>query len=198
MQNLQRRWGKPLVMRRHKLRALMRHIQSVPHYSTPPKVDYNFTGYQEYITSSVTVPPDYFSLDYHCDILHTKNGDIIVGDLITHGLVLHKRFTGIEDEFKAQDCRAHEFGKVFGLSQNLTEELTHPHLEKTWKITSEDIARAIGKVLNGGTLVYHLWDHVWNRCPMTEIAHAGYDREVCQQWEGFDTLPWYLRGGREP
>lgn len=184
-------------MNRLKMRALMQHIISVPHYSTPPKVDYNFTGYQEYITSSMPVLPDYFSLDYHCDILNKPEGSIVIGDLLTHGLVLNGRFTGIEDEFDAKDQRAHEFGTVFGLSQDLTEELTHPHLEKTWKITSADMARAIGKVLNGGTLVYHIWDHVWDRCPMTEMAHAGYDREIRKQWEGFDTLPWYLRGAGE-
>ena len=76
-------------MNRLKMRALMQHIISIPHYSTAPKMDYQFTGYQEYITMGVDTPPDYFSLEYHCDILNKKTGPITIGDLITHGLVLN-------------------------------------------------------------------------------------------------------------
>lgn len=121
----------------------------------------------------------------------------MVGDLAAHGLVMQNCFTGVPDEPKGFRQHVAAFATAFAMPSKVAWELAWPHLKDTWRITSAEMARALGKALNGGTLVYHLWDHVFDRCPMTEIAHAGYDLEVRKQWEGFDSLPWYLRDGEE-
>ena len=172
-----------------------------------PGEDWEDSGYLEHVYTPTTILPQYFSMDYECDVLHTEDGDITIGDMATHGLIYQKQFTGMKrNPMERLDQPYVEFGKAFGIplkdargwNTDAHNELARPLVEKAELITPEDAAIAIEKFVGGARILYTLWDHVTDRCPIREVAHAGYSLEERKQYEGFESLPWYLRDGKEP
>ena len=182
-------------MNKRQLKQLARHIRSIPHFPHCPHPDWEASGYQEYINYPTDTFPEHFSLLYPFAILHTKGGDITVGDTAAHALVLQKVFTGVKDDtFVSFEQLFLSFASVYHMEIALTWELLYPLVEKKQRITSEDMAITIEKCIDGARILYHLWDHIFDRCPITEAAHGGYSIEVRKQYEGFHDLPSYLKG----
>ena len=194
-------------MQKRQLKQLTAHIRSLPHYPHPPPMDWDYKGIQEFVNRPTTTFPEHFSVVYPYSVLHYQRGDITIGDLATHGLIMRNCFTGVVDDTGAQlFVQVDAFGEAFGfpkkkgsdLPSDLAWELAYPSLKRLHCITSEDMAVAIEKCVDGAQVIYHLWDHVFDKCAIREEAHAGYDLETRKQYEGFDSLPWYLKDEDEP
>lgn len=199
------------------LKQLAVHIRSIPHFRFPPGFDWEDMGYQEYVNYPTIQYPEFFSFEYPYAILHPKSGtpyailhskgeDITIGDLAAHGLVMRHCFTGVvNDTLEQLFLHIDAFGEAFdfpkkkgsNLPSPLAMELAYPSVKRLHRITSEDMAIAIEKCIEGARVIYTLWDHVFDRCPIREEAHAGYDVETRKLYERFDSLPSYLKGGKE-
>ena len=182
-------------MNKRQLQRLARHIRTIPHFPHCPHPDWESTGYQEYINYPTDTFPENFSLLYPFAILHTKGGDITVGDTAAHALVLNKVFTGVKDDtFDSLSGHYEVFADIFHMESDLTWEILFPLVEKKQRITPEDMAITIEKCIDGARILYHLWDHVFDRCPIPEATHGGYPLEIRKQYEGFHDLPSFLKG----